>query len=248
MRPRTVSVVGYKNSGKTKVVEAIVNELTKRGFKVGTLKHTADDIQLDTPGKDTYRHRTAGSKSSGILHNKGAAFFIDKRLSVQEAVYLLGVIDFLVIEGFKSLNTQVKILVPRKPVDVEKLRDGLEIAIVNTPKVKLLESNVPIIPLSEINNLVDLIEDNAFSLLPGLDCHDCGYDDCYSMGKALLKKEAQINQCVGFRDDFILRVNEVEVPLKGFVRDAMGNMILGFVKTLKGGESAKRIQLKFEAK
>lgn len=44
MFARAVSVIGYKNSGKTRVVEALVRELTDRGHRVGTLKHTAEDV------------------------------------------------------------------------------------------------------------------------------------------------------------------------------------------------------------
>jgi molybdopterin-guanine dinucleotide biosynthesis protein B len=248
MRPKAISVVGFKNSGKTKVVEALIKELTEKGYVVGTLKHTAEDVQLDTPGKDTYRHRMAGSKSTGIMHNYGAAFFIDKYLSLQKAEYKLGTLDFLVIEGFKSVNTHAKVIVPRNPNDVKELSNGLEVAVVLLPEVNLSETSIPIVPFSNIERLAEIVAEKAFPLLPGLNCHDCGYDDCLSMGKAILKKEARISQCIGFNDSYILKVNGLNVPLKGFVREAIENVVLGFVKTLKGGQKAERIELKFEVK
>jgi molybdopterin-guanine dinucleotide biosynthesis protein MobB len=47
--PRAVSVIGFKDAGKTRVVEVLVAELTRRGHRVGTLKHTAEDVSLDKP-------------------------------------------------------------------------------------------------------------------------------------------------------------------------------------------------------
>ncbi|MCK4583557.1 molybdopterin-guanine dinucleotide biosynthesis protein MobB, partial [Candidatus Bathyarchaeota archaeon] len=44
--PKTVAVVGFKDSGKTRAVETLVAELTRRGYRVGTLKHTAENIAL----------------------------------------------------------------------------------------------------------------------------------------------------------------------------------------------------------
>lgn len=246
MTPKAISIVGFKNSGKTRVAEVLIKKLVEREYRVGTIKHTAEDILLDTPGKDTHRHRKAGACSTGILHEKGSAFFIDKNISINTAVSYLGKLDFLVIEGFKTVNTQAKILVPRKQEDIKTLSDGLVVGIVKVPHVETLESDLPIIPLKDENSLVDLVEKKAFKLLPGLNCHECGYDDCFEMGKALLRKESKISQCIGFKDGFNLKVNGIEVPLKGFVRDALEGVVIGFVKTLKGGEDVKNIELKFE--
>ncbi|MFA9436454.1 MAG: molybdopterin-guanine dinucleotide biosynthesis protein B, partial [Candidatus Bathyarchaeota archaeon] len=129
MPPKTVSVTGFKNSGKTMVVEALVKELSTRGRRVGTLKHTADDIDLDTPGKDTSRHRDAGSIATGILQDNTTALFLDERLSIHQAAEKLGMIDILVIEGFKTLTTVARVIVPKEDGHVEELSNGLEIAV-----------------------------------------------------------------------------------------------------------------------
>jgi molybdopterin-guanine dinucleotide biosynthesis protein B len=138
IQTRAISVVGYKNSGKTRVVEALVSELTGRGHKVGTLKHTAESVLLDTPGKDTWRHRKAGSVATAILHGNGSALFIDRYMTIQEAISKMGQFDYVVTEGFKSLDVMVKIIVPRKTSEIEELSNGLEIAII---KLDLRYSN-----------------------------------------------------------------------------------------------------------
>ena len=247
MPARTVAVTGFKNSGKTRVVEALTAELTRRGYKVGTIKHTADTVVLDSPGKDTERHRKAGSRATAILQEDAAAFFLDKHLSLQEAAQKLGPVDFLIIEGFKTLDTHTRILVPRNKTELDKLRNDLEIAIVNLIESSLhMDSEIPQLSLDQIGELADIVESNAFPLLPGIDCHSCGYNDCKSMGIALLAKEAKITQCIGYGAQFKLKINDNDVPLNNFTRVAMQNVILGFIKGLKGGEEAKKVQLEFE--
>ena len=243
MPPKTVSVTGFKNSGKTSVVEALVKELSTRGHRIGTLKHTADDIDLDTPGKDTSRHRDAGSVATGILQENTTALFIDERLSIHQAAEKLGVIDILVIEGFKTVDTHARIIVPREDGDVEKLANGLEIATVKIPGSRYTGEALT---LDDATKIADIVEKKAYPILPGLDCHSCGYNDCKSMGAALLAGEAELSQCVGYRSDGALKVNGVDVAMGNFVRDIMKNVVLGFIKSLKGGEKARKVEISFE--
>ena len=243
MPPKTVAVTGFKNSGKTRVVETLVKELSSRGYKVGTLKHTADDIVLDSPGKDTSRHREAGSVATGILQENTTALFLDQKVTLHQAAEKLGAIDYLIIEGFKTVDTHARIIVPREDEEVEKLDNGLVIATVKVPESKYTGEAVS---LNEAAKLADIVEEKAYPMLPGLDCHSCGYDDCRSMGAALLGGESKLDQCVGYRTDGTLKVNGVDVPMNNFIRKAMQNVVLGFVKTLKGAEEAKKVELTFE--
>jgi molybdopterin-guanine dinucleotide biosynthesis protein B len=242
--PKTVSIIGYKNSGKTSVAEALINELTSRGAKVVSIKHTAEDVLLDTPGKDTERHRKAGAKSVAILHDKAGAIFYDHRLSIQEAAKNLGEADYLVIEGFKTVKNHAKLIIPREDDEVKALSSGLELAIINLHDL-MLDTDVPIHTIDEIEKIADIVEKKAYIMLPELDCGGCGYENCLKMGKAILRGEKTAKECVVYKMDFTLKVNDEEVPVNNFVRRAMENVLLGFIKTLKGGESAKKIELEF---
>ena len=62
-----IHIVGRKNSGKTTLVVDLVKWLTSQGYQVGTIKHTHHHHELDTPGKDSFEHREAGSTAVGIL-------------------------------------------------------------------------------------------------------------------------------------------------------------------------------------
>jgi len=244
--PRAVSVVGFKDSGKTRVVEALVGELTRRGLKVGTLKHTAENIDLDTPGKDTRRHREAGAVASAILHENAVALFVDGHVTLADAVTRLGRLDLVVIEGFKTLDTHARILVPREDADVDRLRNGLEIAAVKVPCSAYTGAGLTALELSDAAGLADLVESKAYPMLPGADCHGCGYPDCRSLGQAILGGDAEATRCVRNYEAFTLKLNGESVPLNNFVRRALTNMLMGFIKALKGGENAERVELSFE--
>lgn len=245
--PKTVAVVGFKDSGKTMVVEALVAELTQRGRRVGTLKHTAENIAFDTPGKDTARHRDAGAKAAAILHQDAAAIFIDDHVPIGDAVKALGDLDVLVIEGFKTVDTHARILVPREDDDIPQLTNGLEIAAVKIHGSKFMgDTSLPVVNLADAEALADIVEEKVYPILPGVNCRGCGYEDCRSLGEAILSGEADAKQCVRNSVEFTLRVNDEPVPLGGFVQRAFKGMLLGFLRSLKGGDNPQRVEIAFE--
>jgi molybdopterin-guanine dinucleotide biosynthesis protein B len=73
---RRIHIVGRKNSGKTTLVAELVTHLTSRGLRVGTIKHTHHRHELDTPGKDSHRHRLAGAVVVGVMSPGMSAVFV----------------------------------------------------------------------------------------------------------------------------------------------------------------------------
>ena len=245
--PRAVAVVGFKGAGKTQVVEALVSELTRRGLKVGTLKHASRTHLPDTPGKDTYRHREAGSVASAILTSESTAIFLNHPVRVAEAVDKLGALDIVIIEGFKSMDAVTRIIVPRSEEDVEALKNGLEIAISTPSDEGLSIGEVPLIPLSRVEELADLVESKAFPMLPGLNCGGCGYENCRELAQAILAGEAEADRCVNYWSGAVrLKVNDVSVAMNPFVQDIVKNVVLGMVHTLRGVDDPRRVELSFD--
>jgi molybdopterin-guanine dinucleotide biosynthesis adapter protein len=75
MAMKRIHILGRKNHGKTTLVVELVEHLSARGLRVGTIKHTHHSHELDTPGKDSHRHRQAGASVVGILSRGMSAVF-----------------------------------------------------------------------------------------------------------------------------------------------------------------------------
>jgi molybdopterin-guanine dinucleotide biosynthesis protein MobB len=71
-----IHIVGRKNHGKTQLVVELVEEFARRGLRVGTVKHTHHRHELDTPGKDSHRHRTSGAAVVGVVSQGMSAVFV----------------------------------------------------------------------------------------------------------------------------------------------------------------------------
>ncbi|HEY95465.1 MAG TPA: molybdopterin-guanine dinucleotide biosynthesis protein B [Dehalococcoidia bacterium] len=113
-----ISFIGKSNSGKTTLLEKVIGELTSRKYRVATIKHTAEEATLDTPGKDTWRHLRAGSKATAIGSDKRIVLIkpVKKKSTVEEMARLLGEdYDIIITEGFKQ-GPYPKIEVHRKEI------------------------------------------------------------------------------------------------------------------------------------
>ena len=116
-----VSFVGRQNSGKTTLLEKIIAELTRQGLAVGALKHHGHpDFEIDIPGKDSYRHRAAGSKATAILSSKRLALTCDltQEISCSEALELMPNYDLVLVEGFRGIGLpSIELLRAENPKD-----------------------------------------------------------------------------------------------------------------------------------
>jgi len=241
---KAIAVVGFKDAGKTRVVEVLVSELTRRGKRVATLKHTAESVSHDIPGKDTWRHMEAGAEASAIISDSSAAFFVKKGVTPQEAAALLGSYDYLVMEGFKSEVYIPRIIVPRELSDITELANGLEVAVVDIEGALTGYTDKQVYTLDEVGELVDVVEAKAFPLLAGLNCHGCGYEDCMSLAKAIIAGEANAKNCVKYALAGVrMVVNGKVVPLNPFAQLVTKNIILGLVGSLKGVADPRSVEV-----
>ncbi|MGC1487294.1 MAG: molybdopterin-guanine dinucleotide biosynthesis protein B [Albidovulum sp.] len=99
-------VTGWKNSGKTGLMERLVAEITARGFSVSTIKHAHHSTDVDQPGRDSFRHRAAGAQEVilasplrwALMHELRGA----KEPQLAELLTHLASVDLVLIEGYKS--------------------------------------------------------------------------------------------------------------------------------------------------
>src|SRR5207249_4477106 len=72
-----VCFVGRSNSGKTTLIERLIPELVQAGYRVATIKHAGHGFNLDTEGKDSWRHKQAGASTVIVLSKGSLAMFSD---------------------------------------------------------------------------------------------------------------------------------------------------------------------------
>jgi len=154
-----VSVVGKSDSGKTTLIEKIVPELIRRGYRVITVKHDLHGFEIDREGKDSWRHKQAGAQGVIISSPQKVALIrdVDRDMSLEELSDAFGRdADLILSEGFKK-DVQPKIEVFRKEKHAELLctpKDNL-IAIASD---RPFDIGVPCLDIDDVKGIVDLIE------------------------------------------------------------------------------------------
>ncbi|NOX39493.1 MAG: molybdopterin-guanine dinucleotide biosynthesis protein B [Alphaproteobacteria bacterium] len=102
---KTFGIVGWKNNGKTGLMERLVREITARGFTVSTIKHAHHRFDIDQEGKDSFRHREAGAQEVLLSSSNRYALMHEVRGEVEptleELLGKLSPVDLVLIEGYK---------------------------------------------------------------------------------------------------------------------------------------------------
>ncbi len=153
-----LSFVGWSGIGKTTLLEKLIPELVRRGYRVATVKHV-HHFSMDHEGKDTWRHRKAGAACTIISSQEQLAMIrdVDHDASLDELRdKYAGDVDIMITEGFKKERAP-KIEVFRAGEHPEPVfADGRDlIALVTDTHFDL---SVPSMGLDEIDKLADFIE------------------------------------------------------------------------------------------
>jgi molybdopterin-guanine dinucleotide biosynthesis adapter protein len=99
---RIFGITGWKNAGKTTLVERLVAEFVRRGLTVNTVKHGHHDLDVDHPGRDSYRHRAAGATEVAVVGGHRYAIMREQEEpSLAEVLARLAPADLVLIEGYK---------------------------------------------------------------------------------------------------------------------------------------------------
>ncbi|MGH7259035.1 MAG: molybdopterin-guanine dinucleotide biosynthesis protein B [Nitrospiraceae bacterium] len=157
MRVPILSFVGRSNSGKTTLIERVIPELVRNGYKVATVKHAGHGFDLDTEGKDSWRHKLAGASAVIVMSKSSLAMFADvsDQMKVEDVRdrYLDSTYDLIIAEGWRS-EDYPKIVVVRDQVgEVPVSTDGLLGVVSNKP----VETQVPLLDPDDIPAVAALI-------------------------------------------------------------------------------------------
>jgi molybdopterin-guanine dinucleotide biosynthesis protein B len=110
---KAVAIIGASDTGKTRLITALVEELRKRGLKCGVLKKASHEIELDVEGKDSWQFIKAGAEVSAVMTDE-KLFLVKKRKAddtlLETALDKFSEVDFLLVEGGKRESAFKKIL------------------------------------------------------------------------------------------------------------------------------------------
>jgi len=150
---RIYGIVGWKNSGKTTLLERLVVEITGRGFSVSTIKHAHHSFDVDHKGKDSYRHRTAGAQEVLLASRNRWALMHESRGEAEpvlaELLAKLSPVDLVLIEGYKRDD--------HAKVEARKSDDGQMLLAPDDPTIRAIAAGYDVgsveVPVLEINDV-----------------------------------------------------------------------------------------------
>lgn len=225
-----VTVYGNSDSGKTGLVGELIEDFSGDGLEVCTVKHSPSDISLDEAGKDTWRHKQAGSQLTVFSTEVETSFLLPREMELEEIVEAIGKLmspDLVIAEGYKD-------------ADVPKVAVGE----INPRGNTLYQYDGDIGRLKrEIRDLIEvsLLEEE----LPSLDCGRCGYDSCNELAQSIYEGEKELSDCDVREQRMVdLKVNGEDVPLEYFPARFVEGGLKGMLRALKGvDDEINRISL-----
>ena len=152
-----VSIVGKSGAGKTTLIEKLIPELKRRGYRVATIKHDAHHFEIDHPGKDSYRHFHAGSDWTviGSPNQLASIRRLERELTLDEIAATISDVDIILTEGYKR-EARCRIEVSRRARTTELISTPPELLAIAADYA--IDLGVPVYDLDEVSGLVDLIE------------------------------------------------------------------------------------------
>jgi molybdopterin-guanine dinucleotide biosynthesis protein MobB len=136
---RIYGVTGWKNAGKTGLMERLVTEITGRGITVSTVKHAHHTFDVDHPGKDSHRHRVAGATEVLLASRNRFALMHELRdeeePTLEDLLAKLLPVDLVLVEGYKR---------DRHPkVEAFRAETGNDLIAPGDPTIRAVASDTP---------------------------------------------------------------------------------------------------------
>lgn len=160
---QVIGLVGWSGSGKTTLLVKLVEILSHRGIAVSTVKHAHHAFDVDTPGKDSHRHRVAGAQEVMVSSANRWALMHELRGAAEPDLDTLLAqmtpVDLILVEGFKS-HTYPKIEVHRPALGHPLLAHGDDAIIAiacDTPPEDTGQASLPLLALDDAEAIADFI-------------------------------------------------------------------------------------------
>jgi len=234
---KAIGVIGYHHTGKTTLVCALIQELTRLGHKVVSIKDIHNEsYRVDTEEKNTWLHTQAGSKAVFAKGLHDSALLFPTTLNLNEMITFLKA-DYLIIEGLKDAPVP-KFVCAENTTQLDELIDGTTIGISGLIADKLdTYKDLPVFCLkNNLKKLIDTAISNSFDILPLSDpecCSACG-KSCHQMAIDIVQGISRRSDCVlDTSPDIKLSIGGQDIVIVPFVQKLLRDMILAFVDNLK---------------
>lgn len=134
---RVYGVTGWKNSGKTHLMERLVAGIAGLGISVSTVKHAHHAAETDREGTDTYRHRQAGAREVILASPARWALMHELRgapePALEDLLSRLSPVDLVLVEGYKSA--------PHPKIEAHRAETGRGLIAPGNPTIRAIASN-----------------------------------------------------------------------------------------------------------
>lgn len=161
-----ISIVGKSDSGKTTLIEKLIPELKKRGYRLATVKHDIHGFDIDREGKDSWRHKEAGADLVIISSPKRVALIqdVDRDNSLEDLSRLfVRDVDIILSEGYKrGPHPKIEVFRKKKSGGSSPLCSKEDNLVAIASDV-YLNIGVPCLDINDAKGLVDLIEKEFLS-------------------------------------------------------------------------------------
>jgi len=157
---KVIGVAGFKNAGKTTLVEKLVRELTVRGYRITTVKHAHHSFDIDHEGRDSFRHRQAGASEVAVISGQRWAIIHELRgedePSFAAILAKLAPCDLVIVEGYKHGEHQ-KIEVRNLAFDHPNLAGDDPTIVAIAANGEIADAPVPVFDRDHVEALADFI-------------------------------------------------------------------------------------------
>jgi len=137
---KVFGVAGWKNCGKTGLVERLVAEITARGYTVSTVKHAHHAFDVDRPGTDSHRHRLAGAREVILASGRRVALMQElggaPEPGLDALLARLSPVDLVLVEGYKRAH--------HPKIEAHRAAAGQPLIAPGEPSVRAVASDVPL--------------------------------------------------------------------------------------------------------
>ena len=158
---RVIGVAGFKNAGKTTLVERLVSELTRRGHRISTVKHAHHSFDIDHEGRDSFRHRKAGASEVAVVSRHRWAIIHESREdaepTLEDILSKLAPCDLVIVEGYKR-DTHDKIEVRNLDLAHPKLAGDDPTVVALAANGPVADAPVPVFDRDDVAALASFIE------------------------------------------------------------------------------------------